>query len=197
MKIPEVYSKAIDGVAERYRVQLSEGVDEIVADTKGKLSGLAWEINRREVDWLPREQVDMLREMTDGVLEKAGYDLSDGQPAQVVIFKAKMKPREAYDLEIFSIADGVGGFNTTTSPGRGQNFNRRWAIYTDRGERFGGAFDNKGTVYARTGLHEKPGLMENIPTPLTRIIPHVFENHRGPVTFKLAPELGTRVALSR
>jgi hypothetical protein len=135
----------------------------------------------------------MLRDMTDGVLEQAGFDLSDGQPAQVVIFTAKMKPRAKYDLKIYSVADNVAGFNTSRT-GSGQNNSRRWVIYADRGERLGGAYDYKGAVYARTGLQEKPHLMENIPTPLDRIIPHVFSNHIGPIKFELAPELGQKVA---
>jgi hypothetical protein len=193
MILPENYQRAIDEVADRYRSGLSDGINEIVWNAKINLSGLKWELNRSEINWLPREQVDMLRDMTDGVLEQAGFDLSDGQPAQVVIFTAKMKPRAKYDLKIYSVADNVAGFNTSRT-GPGQNNSRRWVIYADRGERFGGAYDYKGAVYARTGLQEKPHLMENIPTPLDRIIPHVFSNHIGPIKFELAPELGQKVA---
>lgn len=147
----------------------------------------------RPKEFLPLDYVDMLRVMTDGVLEEAGYDMTDGQRTNVVTYKARL-PRsqtDGYDLTIYSIADGVTGFNTSSGSSEADN-SRRWVIYTDRGTSFGAAYDNKGTVY-EDGSYERSGYTENFLTPLSDIIKKFHDMHEDSIEFELDPDLGLRV----
>lgn len=140
-----------------------------------------------------REVVDMLRSMTDDVLHQAGLPDQSEQPVSVVIFKAKLPPsqRKDYDLEIYSIADGIAGFNTSNTPGYGDDNSRRWLVRIDRGTNHGSAFDTKGIVYAKRSFESGPNV-QNIDTGyIGDLIRNFHDNHVGPIEFELCPDLGT------
>ncbi len=98
------------------------------------------------------EVVNALRTMTDTVLAEAGVSPDDESMPPVILFRIT-KPGRPYSLKIYSIADGVGGFNTSTILLTDQDNLQRWSVYIDRGTQFGAAFDHKVLFTNMAGMN--------------------------------------------
>jgi hypothetical protein len=137
------------------------------------------------------EVVGALRWMTDGVLERAGFALNDPRISPIVEFSIT-KPGQRYKLTLYSIADGTGGFNTSTGQKReGEDNSRRWSVHVDRGNDFAAAFDNKGTVYEHGGFEDSPypKHAHNVSTgSIEDLLFDFYDNPDGMVTFQFLPE---------
>jgi hypothetical protein len=149
-------SEAKDLWSVQYELELGK-----VADTFARnLSSELWEkviIPARvaigeSINQLPQrvhpKTLQMLREMTDNVLEARGIR---PQAAMTFTFRPRQGSLQPTDVDpglmIFSIADEVAGYNTTGCK-EGEDNSRRWAVYIDRGTIRGAAFDGRGAAYA-------------------------------------------------
>lgn len=110
------------------------------------------------------DTVRALQGMTDAVLANFGLTI---EQIELACFTVPGIERYAglseYDLEIYSIGEGVSGFNTSSSGPDADN-SRRWTLYIDRHTRFGAAYDYKGTVYEKGGIIDPGPSRQNIYT---------------------------------
>lgn len=185
-------SQALESIAQRNLSEFNDDLDVIFGAADRRLADLGKKIGRvfnREC-YINPDTVGMLQAMTDGVLEGAGYTQAEQSKIPVIYFKAKLPPALArgYELEIISIAEGVGGYNTSTSDPNASENRRRWVVFIDRGTSKGRAYDNKGVVY-ENGYHEPIRGIQNINTgSIGALVRNFHDNHMGPITFEIQPD---------
>jgi hypothetical protein len=137
------------------------------------------------------ETVERLKGMTDRVLEEIGFPSGETTPVPVVKFTVTKPTNPAYKLSIYSIADGVSGYNTFGGDEHPEEDNsRRWVVSIDRGEgSIGTAYDNRGTVYEHGGYEPSSYVEAHFRTgTINELIGAFDDNPEGIVVAELLKE---------